>query len=267
MPEAGGRQGSHPCQRGHRAAYPRTGCIGAGARPARSRDRRQAAAFFRLASSRASTNATVASRRDCAVPFCAAMACTSRSTRSMLGAPLMSARAAEDGRDQPLGGSGVFLERHQIVGRGAQLDAQVAHPVVDRPRSLEVGMHGFLDGDGAVFGHAAVIAGQQHRPLGERHEDRIVHLQLHRQFDLAIAGIEADRLDVVAAAAAGWRCACRNRSAPTLKLVGSVTCSTLIFSSGGRIACGSGLHSVSNAGIEIVPHAGIGVGSCSTGRC
>ena len=34
----------------------------------------------------------------------------------------------------------------------------------------------------------------------------------------------------------------------TLKLVGSVTCSTLTFSSGGRIACGSGLHSVSVAG-------------------
>ena len=44
-----------------------------------------------------------------------------------------------------------------------------------------------------------------------------------------------------------------------LKLVGSVTCSTLIFSSGGRNACGSGLHSVMHAGIEIRPHAGVGV--------
>ncbi len=34
----------------------------------------------------------------------------------------------------------------------------------------------------------------------------------------------------------------------TLKLVGRVTISTLTFSSGGRIACGSGLHSVSKAG-------------------
>jgi len=37
----------------------------------------------------------------------------------------------------------------------------------------------------------------------------------------------------------------------TLKLVGRVTISTLIASSGGRIACGSGLHR-SPLGIEIV---------------
>ena len=37
----------------------------------------------------------------------------------------------------------------------------------------------------------------------------------------------------------------------TLKLVGSVTCSTLTFSSGGRIACGSGLHSVSSPGSKL----------------
>ncbi len=34
----------------------------------------------------------------------------------------------------------------------------------------------------------------------------------------------------------------------TLKLVGSVTCRTLSFSSGGRKACGSGLHSVTLPG-------------------
>ncbi len=33
-----------------------------------------------------------------------------------------------------------------------------------------------------------------------------------------------------------------------LKLVGRVTSNTLIFSLGGRIACGSGLHRVSNPG-------------------
>ncbi len=37
----------------------------------------------------------------------------------------------------------------------------------------------------------------------------------------------------------------------TLKLVGSVTCSTLTFSSGGRIACGSGLLSVMVAGSKL----------------
>ena len=37
----------------------------------------------------------------------------------------------------------------------------------------------------------------------------------------------------------------------TLKLVGSVTISTLTFSSGGRIACGSGLLSVIAAGSKL----------------
>ena len=36
-----------------------------------------------------------------------------------------------------------------------------------------------------------------------------------------------------------------------LKLVGSRTCSTLTFSSGGRNACGSGLHSVINFGSKL----------------
>jgi hypothetical protein len=37
----------------------------------------------------------------------------------------------------------------------------------------------------------------------------------------------------------------------TLKLVGSVTISTLTFSSGGRMACGSGLHSVREPGSKL----------------
>ena len=37
----------------------------------------------------------------------------------------------------------------------------------------------------------------------------------------------------------------------TLKLVGKVTCSTLIFSPGGRIACGSGLHKVRRPGSKL----------------
>ena len=45
-------------------------------------------------------------------------------------------------------------------------------------------------------------------------------------------------------------CASESKRA-ALKLVGSVTCSTLTFSSGGRNACGSGLHSVMNAGSKL----------------
>ena len=51
-----------------------------------------------------------------------------------------------------------------------------------------------------------------------------------------------------------WRrmavCASESNRAD-LKLVGSLTCSTLTFSSGGRNACGSGLHSVISVGSKL----------------
>ena len=40
-----------------------------------------------------------------------------------------------------------------------------------------------LDRADAVFLDAAIVAGEQHRPFRQRHEHRIVHLQLDRQFD------------------------------------------------------------------------------------
>src|SRR6185503_18730870 len=57
-----------------------------------------AAAFLRLASSRASTKATCASIAALLRPFCLAISCTSLSARSILGAPFCKARAAEAGR-------------------------------------------------------------------------------------------------------------------------------------------------------------------------
>ncbi len=130
-------------------------------------------------------------------PFCRAISCTSLSARSILVAPFCSARAAEAGRDRLSRGGGVFLERHQVGGLGAELDAQVEHEIVDRARLFEVAVHRFLRGAHAVLGDAAVVAGEQHRPFGERHEDRIVHAQLHRQFDLALGRIEAHRVDIL----------------------------------------------------------------------
>ena len=58
-------------------------------------------------------------------------------------------------------------------------------------------MHRFLRRTHAVGGDAAIIAGAQHRPLGERHEDRIIDPQLHRQFDLALRRVEARGFDVL----------------------------------------------------------------------
>src|SRR2546423_15441704 len=43
-----------------------------------------------------------------------------------------------------------------------------------------------------------------------------------------------------------------------LKLVGSLTCSTFTFSSGGRDACGSGLHSVLSLGADASQTLGSG---------
>ena len=105
-------------------------------------------------------------------------------------------------------------------------------------------MHGILDRSRGILLHAAIVARHQHAPLRQRHEHRVVHLELYGQFDLARTGIKAHRLDIrfpncrsIAVCASA-----SNRAA--LKLVGSLTCSTLTLSSGGRKACGSGLHSV-----------------------
>src|SRR5689334_5307439 len=56
------------------------------------------AAALRLIASRASMVVTVSSIVLLRMPFCAAIICTRRSVRSILGAPAKSARAAEDGR-------------------------------------------------------------------------------------------------------------------------------------------------------------------------
>jgi hypothetical protein len=37
-----------------------------------------------------------------------------------------------------VGGGGVFLERDEIVRRGAELDAEIEHEIVDRARGLKV---------------------------------------------------------------------------------------------------------------------------------
>src|SRR4029079_16916601 len=55
------------------------------------------AAFRRFASSRASTVATISSTAALRMPFCAPIAFTRRSVRSMLGAPAATARAADEG--------------------------------------------------------------------------------------------------------------------------------------------------------------------------
>ena len=130
------------------------------------------------------------------MPICAAMVWIRRSVRSMLGAPLARARAAEDEHYERERRVGVFLERHQVFLHRAQGDAQLDGPVEHRARRLDVGMHGILDGAHAIFLHAAIIACEQHGPLCQRHKDRVVHFELDGQLYLAGTSVEAGRFDV-----------------------------------------------------------------------
>ena len=57
-------------------------------------------------------------------------------------------------------------------------------------------MHRFSDGDHVVRPDTAVVAGHQHRPFGQRHENGIVYLELHRDFDSSVAGVEPGLFDV-----------------------------------------------------------------------
>jgi hypothetical protein len=87
-------------------------------------------------------------------------------------------------------------------------------------------MHGVADRLHGVVANAPVVARQQHAPFGERNEQRVVHLELHRQFDPTAVDVVSHRLDAggermqQAASAAD-----SNRAA--LKFVGRLTCSTL----------------------------------------
>ena len=221
----------------------------------------QPAAFLRLAASRASTVATVWStvgvahaelRRRSSAPAGRCARYSARHCRAR--APRMTASPDRAPRRR------ISRTAPDRSRDGAHLSRQPASPS-HRPRARhrEVAVHRFLDGDRAVRSDAAVIAGQQHRPFRQRHENRVVHLELDRQIDRRRRRGRSGPPRYPPASGAGSRCARRRSKRAALKLVGRVTCSTLIFSSGGRNACGSGLHRVSKPGIEIVPHAGVGV--------
>jgi len=79
------------------------------------------AAALRLTARRASTSATVSSTTALRMPFCAAIACTSRSTLSILGAPANSARAAEEGRTSPCAAAAYFSNGTRLSGEAPSL--------------------------------------------------------------------------------------------------------------------------------------------------
>src|SRR3954453_19049708 len=81
----------------------------------------QAAAFLRFAANRSSTSATWASIAGCLMPFCLAIACTSLSARSILGAPFCRARAAEAGRVRLCAAAAYFSNGTRSAGDAPSL--------------------------------------------------------------------------------------------------------------------------------------------------
>ena len=86
---------------------------------------------------------------------------------------------------------------YQIVGIGAKLDAKIEHKIVDRARLFDIGMHGLLRGAHAILGDAAIVAGEQHRPFGEWYPDRVIGLELDRQFYLAFRRVKTGGIDIL----------------------------------------------------------------------
>jgi hypothetical protein len=90
----------------------------------------------------------------------------------------------------------VLFERHEVRGCSAERYTETAYPFVYRSRDPNVGMDRVLDTDHAVRKDTAVVASDQHRPLRERDEDRIVYFELYRNFDRFFGSTIARRLDI-----------------------------------------------------------------------
>ena len=91
---------------------------------------------------------------------------------------------------------GVLLEGHHVGLLRSERGAQLDHPIVNVACGIDVGVNGILDRPHRILLHATIIAGQQHAPLGQWHEDAVVNFQLHRQLDLLAIDLEAGRIDV-----------------------------------------------------------------------
>ncbi|MEH2688197.1 hypothetical protein DXU04_25220 [Bradyrhizobium diazoefficiens] len=94
--------------------------------------------------------------------------------------------------EQAFGRLGVFREQHLVLRIGAEAAGDRVDMIVDRLRALEIAVHGVADRLRLVRRDAAVVAGQQHRPLRQRHEQGIEHFQLHRH----VVAVERHRVDV-----------------------------------------------------------------------
>src|SRR5262245_57323761 len=97
---------------------------------------------------------------------------------------------------ETLRGLRVLFKRHQIFVLRAEPVTQLRNPFIDRARLRRIAVHGLFDWNHLLAPDAAVIARDEHRPLRQRHEHRLVHLELHSDFERTIARVVASRLDV-----------------------------------------------------------------------
>ena len=145
----------------------------------------QAAAFFRFASSLASTRATTASSVGWLRPFCLAMSCTSLSARSILGAPFCRARAAEavqkvaQSLGRAIAGLVNTLNPERVLLGGSfgrvlemaekPMQDSLEHYVLDAPGETVLLCQPGLESDSALIGAAEVAFAQLLAdPLGGR---------------------------------------------------------------------------------------------------
>ena len=129
--------------------------------------------------------------------------------------------------NQALRRGSVFLERHEIARRWRRASRQIVDEIVDGARGLDVAMYRFLRGAHAVLGDAAIVAGQAASPIWPT----------ARKSNRAPSASPAARSCPRACRNARPRCLSRageelpcdlsSSNLATLKLVGSVTISTL----------------------------------------
>ena len=151
---------------------------------------------------------------------------TRQSTRSMCAAPPNSARAADEAFQGPqrlwhTSRKGPCRHRwHPEKHRAPD-------PVVDLARQVDVRVDRLLDRNHVVAPDAAIVAGHQHRPFGQRHKNGVVNLELHRDFEGAVAWVESRRFNVsLEVSKQGVVSDPSNRAA--LKLVGNPTWRTFL---------------------------------------
>ncbi len=188
--------------------------------------------------------------------------CTSRSVRSMLRHPVVESAGGRGRAHETFCRGGIFLERHEIAWARRQSFSQTpAHPVIDRAGGLSMSLCTASLMSTAPSLRRSDNCQSRASPIwrAARRSTR-APWSLTGSSTAPSPGLRRAPHRRPSPSAAASRSDLVGPKRATLKLVGKVTCSTLIFSPGGRIACGFWAAQGQAARVEIIPDAGIGVG-------